>query len=226
MSEAAVVPAVYTAPTVLWTPAWDGLRHRLEAYSPRTERGRIVKEAFRYLPPELAGEMLDSVLRTVVLESQLSVTVYRGPRTAHGRPGDVERKGVVSRKVITDAGVAFLVDAWGGSTEMENLRYHGLGTGTNAEAAGNTALQTELTTQYATDNTRPTGTLAESAANIFQTVGTNTLDTGATIQEHGIFSQAATGGGVLWDRSLTGAQTLSASDSLQSTYSMTATSGG
>jgi hypothetical protein len=223
---ASEAPVIFTPPTVVWTPKWDGLRHRLEAYSPRTEQGRIVKEAFKYLPPELAGEMLDSVLRRVVLESQLEVTVYRGLLTAHGRPGDVERKGVVSRKVITDAGVAYLVDAWGGTTEMENLRYHGLGTGTTAEAASQTALTTELTTQYQTDNTRPTGTLAEAAANIFQTVGTATLDAGATIQEHGIFSQAATGGGTLWDRSLTGAQTLSASDSLQATYSMTATSGG
>ena len=226
MAAAPAASPVFTPPTVLWTPQWDGLKKRLEAYNPRTAPGRVIKELFRYLPPELAGEMLDAVLRIVVLGSSLAVTVYRGDLTEHGRPGDVERHGIVSRKVITDAGVAFLVDAWGGTTEMENLKYHALGTSTAAEAVANTGLTTELTTQYNPDNVRATGSLAENAANIFRTVGTNTLDVGATIQEHGVMSQAATGGGTLWDRSLTGAQTLSASDSLQTTYDMTATSGG
>lgn len=216
----------FTPPTVIWTPKWDDLRRRLEAFDPHTDMGRIVKESFKYLPPELAGEMLDRVARSVVLESSLEVTVYRGHKTRHGRPGDVERHGVVSRKVITDTGVAFLVDAWQNSVELEILKYHGLGTSSAAEASSQTGLTTELTTQYSTDNVRATGTLTETSANIFQTVGVNTLDAAATVQEHGILSQAATGGGTLWDRSLTGAQTLSSSDSLQSTYSMTATSGG
>jgi hypothetical protein len=217
---------IFTPPTVIWTPRWDGLRKRLEAYDPRTEQGRVIKASFKYLPPELAGEMLDSVLRLVVLESSLACTVYRGRTTEIGRPGDVERKGIVSRKVITDAGVAFLVDAWQNSVELENMKYHALGTGTTAEAASQTALTTELTTQYTTDNTRATGTTTENGASVFRSVGTNTLDAAATVQEHGLMSQAATGGGTLWDRSLTGAQTLSASDSLQTTYDMTATSGG
>lgn len=218
--------AIFTPPTVIWTPEWDGLRKRLESYDPRTEQGRIVKRAFKYLPPELAGEMLDAVLRMVVIHSSLAVTVYRGERSRHGRPGGVERHGIVSRKVITDTGVAFLVDAWQNSVEMENMKFHGLGTATTAEAASQTALTTELTTQYQTDNTRATGTTTENAANVFRSVATNTLDAGATIQEHGVFSQAATGGGVMWDRSLTGAQTLSASDSLQTTYDCTVSSGG
>ena len=61
---------------------------------------------------------------------------------------------------------------------------------------------------------------------MFVTVGTNTVDASATIEEHGIFSNATVGSGVLWDRSLTGTQTLSESDSLQATYSMTASAGG
>lgn len=144
--------------------------------------------------------------------------------------GDVLDCGVLSTRLVTTAGVNFLVDAWQGTTEMENLRYHGFGTGTGAEATGDTALGTELTTQYATDNTRPTGTLTEGAsANIFRTVGTLSPDTGGTIAvtEHGIFSQAATGGGTLWDRSVFSAVNLvAASDSLQTTYDMTASAGG
>ena len=197
----------------------DDLLGRLRAYSPKSQLGAIVKSCFRHLPTDLAGELLDAISRTLVVESELDVTVIR----ASGR---VERHGVSSRKVITTAGVGFQVDAWQNLVELETMKFHGLGTGTTAEASGDTALVTELTNQYSPDNTRATGSLAENAANIFESVGTNTLDVAATIQEHGLFSQAPTGGGILWDRSLTGTQTLSAADGLQTTYRMTATAGG
>lgn len=140
--------------------------------------------------------------------------------------GSVEDLGLASLRVVTNNGVGFIVDAWGGTVEMEIMKYHGLGTGGTAEAAGDSALVTELTTQYIADNTRATGSLAEAAANIFRTVGTNTVDASAAITEHGIFSQAATGGGVLFDRSLFSVVNLASGDSLQSTYDATFTSGG
>lgn len=143
--------------------------------------------------------------------------------------GDVTEYGTLSTRVVTDAGVAFLVDALQGTVEPELLRYHGFGTGTTAEAANQTALVTEETTQYATDNTRPTGTQTEGAtANIFRTVGTYSPDSGGTraITEHGIFSQAAVAGGTMLDRSVFSAVNLVASaDSLQVTYEITFTSG-
>jgi hypothetical protein len=144
--------------------------------------------------------------------------------------GHVVDYGVVSTRVVTNAGVNYLVDSLQGTVEPENLRYHGFGTGTNAESASDTALQTELTTQYNPDNTRPTGSLGEGAsANVFRTVGTLTPDSGGTIAitEHGIFSQAGTGGGTLLDRSVFAANNITAgSDSLQATYDLTLSSGG
>jgi hypothetical protein len=144
--------------------------------------------------------------------------------------GDVTWFGCVSTRVVTTAGVGFIVDAFQNLVELENMKYHGFGTGTNAEASADTALQTEETTQYATDNTRPTGSLTEGAsANIFRTVGTYSPDSGGTraITEHGIFSQAATGGGTLLDRSVFSAVNLVAgADSLQTTYDLTCTAGG
>ena len=135
--------------------------------------------------------------------------------------------GVVSRKLITTVGVGFLVDAWQGIVEPEIMRYHGLGEDdTPGEAVGDTALQLELTTDYNPDSTRATGTLAEAAANIFQSVGTNTLDGAAAVVEHGLFSQAAAGGGVLFDRSIFAVINLASGDGLQTTYSCTLTSGG
>jgi hypothetical protein len=134
--------------------------------------------------------------------------------------------GILSTRVVTDAGVAFLVDAWQNSVELEIMKYHGVGTGTTAEAAGDTALVTESTTALDPDSTRATGSLAEGAtANIFRSIGTVTFDNTAAITEHGLFSQAATGGGTLWDRSVFSAINVVSGDSIQFTYEVTFSAG-
>ena len=132
----------------------------------------------------------------------------------------IEDYGIVGRRVVTTAGVNFIVDAFQNTVEVENLKFHGYGTGGTAEAAGDTALVTELTTQYATDNTRPTGTTTEGAsANIYRTVGTLDPDAAVAITEHGVFSQAATGGGTLLDRTLFSVINVAAAgDTLETTY--------
>lgn len=141
--------------------------------------------------------------------------------------GDVLDYGLVSTRVVTTVGVNFIVDAFQNIVTLSTMRYHGIGTGNVAENIADTALQTELTTQYNPDNTRATGTLTEgSSANIFRTVGTNQVDAaGLNIVEHGIFSQQATGGGVMLDRSVFTSIGLGIGDSLQSTYEFTITAG-
>jgi len=140
--------------------------------------------------------------------------------------GTVVNYGVLSRRVVTDAGVAFLVDDWDNSaTDITDLHFHGCGTGTNAEAAGDTALQTESTTALNPDSTRATGTESQPAANQLRTIGTLTFDASAAVTEHGIFSQAATGGGTLWDRSVFSAINVVSGDSIQFTYTCTVSSG-
>ena len=135
--------------------------------------------------------------------------------------------GVLSYQVITDTGVAFVVDDWDDSTkDITNLHFHGIGTGTNAEAVGDTALQTESTTALNPDNTRATGTESQPSANILRTVGTLTADASIACTEHGIFDQSATGGGTLWDRSVFSVINLASGDSIQTTYSLTISSGG
>lgn len=141
--------------------------------------------------------------------------------------GEVVHLGTASLRVVTTAGVNFIVDAFQNSVEVEILKYHAIGTGTNAEASGDTALQTELTTQYNPDNTRATGSLTEGAsANIFRSVGTNAVDSNVAITEHAVMSQAATGGGTCLDRSVFSAYNLVSGDSLQSTYDLTFSAGG
>lgn len=160
--------------------------------------------------------------RLARVSGQLWLKVLRGD-------GTTEELGLASLRVVTDAGVASIVDAFQNTFELENYDFHGFGTGTTAEAATQTALVTEETTQYATDNTRPTGTPSEPSANVYRSVATYSPDSGGTraITEHGLFSQAATGGGTMLDRSLFAAVNLVAgSDSLQATYDFTVTSGG
>lgn len=139
--------------------------------------------------------------------------------------GQFVNYGLASLRVVTDAGVGFIVDAFQNLVELENMKFHGLGTGSTAEAANQTALVTELTTQYNPNDTRATGTTTENGANVYRTVGTNTVDGSAAVTEHGIFSQAAGGGGVMLDRSVFSAINLASGDSLQTTYDLTLTSG-
>lgn len=133
--------------------------------------------------------------------------------------------GVVSRRVVTTAGVTWLTDCWDGTYEPETMKYHGCGTGTGAEAVGDTALGTESTTALNPDSTRATGTLV-GAAGVLTTVATLTFDGSAAITEHGLFNQAATGGGTLWDRSLFSAINVVSGDSIQFTYAVTFSAGG
>lgn len=153
-------------------------------------------------------------------------TFYGALYIKHFTQDEVIDYGLVSLRVVTTVGVNFIVDAFQNSVELEILKYHGIGTGGTAEAAGDTALVTELTTQYSSDNTRATGTTIEGAsANIYRTVATNTVDATVAITEHGIFSQAATGGGTLLDRSLFSVVNMISGDSLQTTYDLTFTAG-
>ncbi len=152
--------------------------------------------------------------------SRLHATVFR----ADGR---IEPLGLLSTKLVTDAGVAFLVDDWDNNgQDLTTLNFHGCGTGTNAENQTDTALQTESTTALNPDSTRATGTRSQPAANQYRSVGTASFDAGAAITEHGIFSQAATGGGTLWDRSVFSAINVVSGDSIQFTYTATVSAGG
>lgn len=135
--------------------------------------------------------------------------------------------GVVGHRVITTAGVTFLRDDWNNNAQdFTTLNYHGCGTGGTAEAAGDTALVTESTTALNPDSTRATGTRSTPSATSWASVGTLTFDASAAITEHGLFSQAATGGGTLWDRTLFSAINVGSGDSIQFTYTNTHTAGG
>lgn len=190
-------------------------------------RPGLAAEVFRFrlknLPHLMRGlwrELLARLFNVPHFTGQLFLSVIRAN-------GERVEFGLASMRVVTTAGVNFIVDAFQNLTELEILKFHGIGTGVAAEAAADTALGTELTTQYNPDSTRATGSLTEGAsANVYRTVGTNAVDAAVAITEHGIFSQAATGGGTLLDRSVFSAMNLASGDSLQTTYDLTVTAGG
>lgn len=138
--------------------------------------------------------------------------------------------GLASLRVVTTAGVNYLVDGLQSSgTDVSLFKFHGFGTGSTAENVADTDVETEFTTQYASDNTRPTGTQTEGAsANIYRSVATFSPDTGGTlaVTEHGILSNATVGSGTLLDRTVFAAvNTVAGSDSIQSTYDLTLAAG-
>ena len=217
-----------------WVP--DGLKERLAQYDPRTQLGQYIKAilAQGLLPLGAAIELLYRVADVVVVQSQIAVKVLRSLDSPL-RIGDnwVEDYGVASRKVITTTGVEMLVDVFQSSSANLTFRWHAIGLSTATEAVGNVALGGEMTTLGYGSATRSSGSQTTGAAgpHVYETVGTVTIDnvssgTPMVIQEHGIFKSSGVGSTGLWDRSLTGTQTLSTGDSLQITYSLTVNSGG
>lgn len=208
-----------------WLP--DDLRHKIAAWSPQSQLGQIVRECFRYLPAEQVAELLERITSCVVVESSLAAVAIRNRASRYWSGEHREDYGIVGRRVVTTAGVGFIVDAFQNIVELEIMKYHALGTGSTAEAVGDTALVTELTTEY-TGNVRATGTTTEASATVYQTVATNTLDSGTpAVIEHGIFS--ASSAGVLLDRTKFGGSiTLDGTvgDGLTTTYSLTCSAGG
>jgi hypothetical protein len=211
-----------------WTAGTQGASARVRARTAFKElclRGRLAAKGFGR---GLCGSGVIGVARVHAVKIRCTCG---NPRVIH--PGAVcpmgveENHGLVSTKLITDAGVAFLVDDWdNNAADLTTLNFHGCGTGVAAENATDTALGTESTTALNPDSTRATGTRSQPAANQYRSVGTATFDATAAITEHGIFSQAATGGGTLWDRSVFTAINVASGDSIQFTYTATLSAGG
>jgi hypothetical protein len=50
-----------------WIPS--PLQAKIRDFNPRSELGRVVRDCLRYLPPEMAADLLDKITSAVVLES-------------------------------------------------------------------------------------------------------------------------------------------------------------
>lgn len=148
-----------------------------------------------------------------------------------GKTGEGKLFGLASVRLFTSAGRDEVIDEFDAATaagfDLTSFNYHGIGTGTTAADAADTALQTELTTEY-TGNVRATGVQSQPSSDVYRSVATNTLDSGTpAVTEAGLLSQAATGGGVLIERYVFAAVNLVGAngDGLQTTMNLTMTSG-
>lgn len=228
----------------LWVP--EPVDAALHKYNPRTELGKIIKACFDHLPYALAMELLDRVTSSVIMESSLSLTVYRGceehgPYNLHlcKCPRRIEGYGIVGRKVVTAHGVLHLANSMAATASytVSNFKFHAIGTGTTAEAATDTVLVTELTTEYNPNSTRATGSQAAAASSnnaTYTTVGTNTLDSGTpAVTEHMVENSATVAAETIptnqgLDRTVFSAINLVGAngDGIASTYVLTLSSGG
>ena len=207
---------------VVTSPRWDDLKREMRKFDPKTDLGKAIKLAFKHLPVDLAWELMDVVNRSVILSSTLAVVVTRPPHSLYNSRdvAMIEDYGITSRKKVTTAGVTALCLAWANATF--DMKYMALGTGNTAESNAQTNLTTEIAASHYTSSVRVTCTHAEST-NTVPLVGAHTHATaGDTIEEHGIFSSSTQGATGLWDRSLTGTQTLAVGDGLTATYTLTA----
>jgi hypothetical protein len=197
-------------------PRWVAANRRRMFWSGESAVPYLVAAVNLLKKVPLLGRLFVGV---TLVTSELRCLVNHGDGTATDY-------GVVSRHVVTTAGKTFIASTFTNAAEPETMKYHGYGTGTTAAAVGDTSLQTEFTTQYNPDNTRPTGSQSTST-NTYTTAATFTPDSGGTlaVTEHGILSQAATGGGTLLDRNVFAAINLVAAvsngDSLTTTYTLT-----
>lgn len=133
--------------------------------------------------------------------------------------GEVVHYGVVATRVVTTAFVNDIVDTLQAvGTTFDDYKYHDYGTGTTAEAIGDTGLVTPF------GGSRVSGTQAEPSANVYRSVATVPFTSTLAITEHGLFN--ASSSGVLMDRSVFSAVNVVNGDSISGTYSLTCTAGG
>lgn len=158
------------------------------------------------------GRLYSRMFGPPVLLGKMSAVLIR-------RDGTTLNYGVLGYRVVTTAYVNLLIDELQSSQAAHStFLYHDSGTGTTAEAAGDTGLLTKVETG------RATGTQTEGASsNIYRSVGTISYTATHAVTEHGLFN--ASSGGTLMDRTVFSAINVVNGDSIQFTYELTATAG-
>src|SRR5262245_267630 len=119
---------------------------------------------------------MGNVKRAQVLEfvSELSAIHIK----ANGRRIN---KGVLSRRLVTNAGVQFLRDCFTNTSEAENINFHDSGTSNTAENVADTTIT-------AAGPARVSGTQSTPASNQYRTVATISYTSTLAIVEHGLFT--------------------------------------
>lgn len=168
--------------------------------------------SIRNIPARLRGarQELNLMGGLINAKAELSATILK----KNGKRIDL---GVISRLMVTTAGVTYLAQGFTGTTEPENFNYHASGTSGTAESIADVALGAEVATRVAGSQTNP-------SAGVYRTIAVIPYTASFAIVEHGIFSAPAAG--TLLDRSVFAAINVVNGDSIQFTYNFTITAGG
>lgn len=135
----------------------------------------------------------------------------------HIRGGEVIDTREVYDRCVTNLGRDAIVDALQGTFDLSTFKYHGCGTGTGDEVAGDEELGTEV-------GARVEGTQGENTSGTYRSVATIGFTSSLAITEHGLFSAAVAG--VLLDRTKHAAFNVVNGDSIEYTFDISFASGG
>lgn len=161
-----------------------------------------------------SGVFIAKMLGVLTIYGTLSATIIRADGTR------IEL-GAIGKRVVTDAGVAHLVDDWDdGSGNIENFNFHDSGISATAENQTDVNLISE-----AGPTTRATGTKSQPSANIIRSIGTIAYTGTLAIVEHGLFTTASRATDLMWDRTVFTVINVESGDSIQFTYDCTFTAG-
>ena len=162
--------------------------------------------------PGLWRSRLRRICKMSGLEGRLYARLFRAD-------GSIVEYGLISTRLVTTALVDFIVDQLQAEdSEIGDFKFHDSGIGVTGANITDTDIET-------TDNeARATGTQAEDAHNIYESVGTISYTGTLAITEHGLFSQAA--GTTLMDRHTFSAINVVSGDSITFTYKFTCSAGG
>lgn len=175
-----------------------------------------IRNALR--PQNIKGWLAKNAVQPVANAFGIGTMLAQLSIVVHKANGDKINYGVVGRRVVTTAGMNYIVDELQSSAGIANFKYHDCGTGGTAEAAGDTALITPY------GGARTSGTQAEGAsANIYKSAGTIAFTTTKAVVEHGLFS--ASSAGTLLDRTVFSAINVNNGDSIAFSYEITFTAG-
>lgn len=127
---------------------------------------------------------------------------------------------VVKDRVVTTDFVDFIVDQLITETSVfGDFKYHDSGTGTNAEAVGDSVLQTP------TGEALSTGTQVETDHDTYKSIATDTYAGTFAITEHGLFNHATPASGTLMDRTKFTAINVVSGNQLEYTFEISFTAG-
>lgn len=176
--------------------------------------------AGKVYPGVTQGELMEAMKATKpygVLEMMgfLRVRIFRGKN--HPRYGDIEDYGLVSCKLVTTDFAEYVVDSLADSTTypLDTFKQHQMGDDATAESNAHTDLQNAREAKVA-------GNQQENGAQVYQTIATITATASYTVNEHGLFNNAANATGVMLDRNLVpNAPDVVADDSVEFTYELT-----